>query len=508
MSGDDGGRDADVDADVTAGTDDRNGNGNENENAGARDADRAGLLDRLPPALRTDTALIVAALLGIYVLYVASGVALGYSVRGQLNAVAVVTFYVAVFAMLALALNLQWGYTGLFNIGIVGFMAVGIYTMAIVSKQVYAPGSAASVGGLGAPIWVGMLAGTAVAAILGLIVALPALRLRADYLAIVTIAMSEIVRFTLLSNAFESFRLPVPYVSTAGVGTVTYRVGLGGGSGVILDFRDPLAAFVGAVGLTGPYGALVDLFGRVIEANPRPVVDGLVYGVVLLAFVAGYYWLLSRTGKSPFGRVLKAIREDEDVAGALGKDTRAFKVKAFMLGCALMGLGGILWFMRQGAITPNTYRPRLTFFVWIALIIGGAGSNTGSVVGGAIFAALLYQGPLYLKNLVNTVVPVSNAPGSFGPAVAPLIGRLDPVPFLLYTVDSVRQLQLVIMGVVLVVLMHRRPDGLLGYRTEAAASIPLRLGRATPGAEGPEHGDGTDGTGGADPEGPGGGRDG
>jgi len=253
---------------------------------------------------------------------------------------------------------------------------------------------------------------------------------------------------------------------------VSRLVGLGGGSGLVLDFESPVPALVGALGAERTYAGLVGLVGRVIERNPRPVVDGAVYALLLLGVVGGYYWLLRRTGESPFGRVLKAIREDEDVANALGKDTDRFKLTAFMLGCGLMGLAGILWYAQQGAITPNTYRPRLTFYVWIALIIGGAGSNTGSVVGGGVFAALLFQGPLYLKNLVDTVAPIADAPGGFGPAVAPL-ASLNPVPFLLYTVDSVRQLQLVVMGVVLVLLMHHRPDGLFGHRKETAATIPL-----------------------------------
>jgi len=435
--------------------------------------------DRLDRIAGTDLSYVLAMLAGVYTLYIAAGLALGFEARGLLNSVAVVTFYVAVFAMLALALNLHWGYTGLFNIGVVGFMAVGIYTMAVVSKPVAgAGGSAAQVGGLGLPIWVGVLAGMVAAALLGLVVALPALRLRADYLAIVTIAMSEIVRFTLLSSTFQTFPFPVGVdLSFSGllprVALVTREVGLGGGSGLILDFEDPLAALVGALGLEGPYAGLVGLVGTVVAQNPRAVVDQFVYGLLLLGFVAVFYWVLKRTGESPFGRVLKAIREDEQVAGALGKDTDRFKIKSFMLGCALMGLVGVLWFMSQGAITPNTYRPRLTFFVWIALIIGGAGSNTGSVLGGGIFAALLFQGPLYFKNLVDRAVDISNAPGSFGPAVAPLLGAGDPVPFLLYTVDSVRQLQLVVMGVVLVVLMHRRPEGLLGHRSETAATVPL-----------------------------------
>jgi branched-chain amino acid transport system permease protein len=432
-------------------------------------AESPSLRDRLG---RNDLAYVLATLAGIYALYVAAGLALGFQPRGLLNSVGVVTFYVAVFAMLALALNLHWGYTGLFNIGVVGFMAVGIYTMAIVSKPVLgAGGSAAQVGGLGLPLWVGIVAGMVVAALLGLVVALPALRLRADYLAIVTIAMSEIVRFTLLSSTFQTFSL------------FGREVGLGGGSGLILDFEDPLAALIDVLGLSGPYDGLVALVGGVVTRNPQAVVDQFVYSVLLLAFVAGFYWLLKRTGESPFGRVLKAIREDEQVASALGKDTDRFKTKSFMLGCALMGLVGVLWYMGQGAITPNTFRPRLTFFVWIALIIGGAGSNTGSVLGGAVFAAILFQGPIYFKNLVDRVIPVSDAPGSFGPAVAPLLGSADPLPLLLYTVDSVRQLQLVLMGVVLVVLMHRRPEGLLGHRTETAASIPLTRRPAGDGEE-------------------------
>ena len=420
--------------------------------------------ERLPEPLaalwENDVTKITALLVVIYAVYLVTGAVLGFEVRGQINSIASLTFYIAVFALLALALNLHWGYTGLFNIGIVGFMAVGIYTMAIVSKAPLFAAETGRSGGFGMPIIVGIIAGTVVAALLGLVVALPALRLRADYLAIVTIAMSEILRFTFLSGDLEQFTI-------AG-----YVVGLGGGSGLILDFTQPVEAFFSAFGLWNAYLGFVDVVGAVVPNNPKPVVDSLVYAVLLLVVVAGYYVLLRRVGNSPFGRVLKAIREDEEATNSLGKDTDAFKTKAFMVGCGLMGLGGILWFMSQGAITPNTYRPRLTFFVWIALIIGGAGSNTGSVMGGAIFAAVLFQGPRYLKNVIESLVEV-DAPSGFGPAVAPLISNLDPVPFLFYTIDSIRQLQLVIMGLVLIYLMHNRPQGLLGHRKEPASSVPL-----------------------------------
>ncbi|MFC6941874.1 branched-chain amino acid ABC transporter permease [Salinirubellus sp. GCM10025818] len=422
-----------------------------------------------------DVTKIGALLAVIYGVYILTGAFLGFEVRGQINSVASLTFYIAVFALLALALNLHWGYTGLFNIGIVGFMAIGIYTMAIVSKAPLFAAETGRSGGFGMPIIVGIIAGTVVAALLGLVVALPALRLRADYLAIVTIAMSEILRFAFLSGDLEQF--------TVG----GYVVGLGGGSGLILDFTQPVQAFFTAFGLYDVYLGFVDVVQVAVPNNPKPVVDGLVYGVLLLFVVVGYYVLMRRIGNSPFGRVLKAIREDEEATNSLGKNTDAFKTKAFMVGCGLMGLGGILWFMTQGAITPNTYRPRLTFFVWIALIIGGAGSNTGSVMGGAIFAAVLFQGPRYLKNVIETLIEV-DAPSGFGPAVSPLISNLDPVPFLFYTIDSIRQLQLVIMGLVLIYLMHNRPQGLLGHRKEPASGVPLERPRR---ASGEREGGGT-----------------
>jgi len=424
---------------------------------------RETLSDRLPGG---DVTLVVAVLAAIYLAYILVGVSLGYSARGQLNSIATLTFYVGIFAALALALNLQWGYTGLFNIGVVGFMAVGIYTIAVLAKPVYGTGSAASVGGFGLPLWIAFPAGVIVAGLFGLLVALPALRLRADYLAIVTIATSEILRFVVKSSTLGT-------VDVAG-----FRVGLGGGSGLILDFTDPLVAFLRTAGLWDPYLGIVDAFRVIVPENPLPVVNDLLYGLVLLGVVAGFYWLLNRTGESPFGRVLKAIREDEDVARALGKNTDQFKITAFVLGCALMGLVGMLWLMRSGAVTPRYFRPRFTFYVWIALILGGAGSNTGSVVGGAVFAAVLFQGPRYLTDVIEELLGSIDAPSGFGGAVAPL-ASLDPVPFLLYAVDSMRQLQLVMMGLVLIYLMHNRPEGLLGHREETAAAIPLTAGDPT-----------------------------
>jgi branched-chain amino acid transport system permease protein len=293
------------------------------------------------------------------------------------------------------------------------------------------------------------------------------LRLRADYFAIVTVGISEIVRFTLLESSFQQGQV------------FGYWVGLGGGSGLILDF-DPTDRLLGTVGLLEPYTAFVERFGEQlgIGANPKPVFDTLFYGLILLVFLVGFYVLLQRVGNSPYGRVLKAIREDEEATKSLGKDTNRFKIKAFMIGCGLMGLGGILFYAEQGAITPDAFRPRITFFVWIALIIGGAGSNTGSVVGGAVFAAFLFRGPLFFKNIVQETFEV-DAVNTFAQAVAPL-GSANPVPLFAYTVDNMEQLQLVIMGLVLIYLMHNRPEGALGHRKEPASAIDLNRRRREP----------------------------
>ena len=420
-----------------------------------------------------DVTLVLAVLGALYLAYILAGVAFGYGLRGQLNSMANLTFYIGVFGMMALALNLHWGYTGLFNIGIVGFMGIGIYVTALVSKPPVGDG-AAQVGGFGLPLFVGVIAGVGTAALIGLLVALPALRLRADYLAIVTVAFSEIVRFTMMSRTFQTFTVP----DTIDLWVITLNpaadtVGLGGGGGLILNYTNPLEALLRILFLWEPYLGFVGFVeANIISNNPKPVLDSLLYGIVLLVGVGLFYLLLSRTGKSPFGRVLKAIREDEDVANALGKDTDRFKLTAFVLGAALMGLGGILWYSGRGSITPPSFRPNITFFIWIALIIGGAGSNTGSFLGGAIFAGVLYEGPRYFKNLVQAAFELGDAPRNFGEAMAGF-ASLDPMPFILYTLDSVSQLRLVIMGVVLIWLMHNRPEGLLGHRKETAASVDL-----------------------------------
>jgi len=425
------------------------------------------------PQWLVDVGLIAATMGGIYLLFTIFTI-LGPS-RGAFGAIVnnlqSITFWTALYAMMVLALNLHWGYTGLFNIGVAGFMAVGVYAFAALTVP-----PTANPPGLGLPLWVGLLGGMVAAALVGAVTALPALRLRADYLAIVTVALSEIIRLAFLSTVLERFTLfaNVDFVPDVPLGT-----GAGRGINIPVNPSIPVKALFytnpsnpASGGRTGFGSLALGVFEAV--GVRETVVVSLAYTIVLIAVVAAFYWLLVRVGNSPFGRVLKAIREDELVANSLGKDTRLFKIKVFMLGCALMGLGGILWEAQRGFTDPTstTFRPIQTFYIFVALIIGGAGSNTGSVLGGALFASLLFQGPLFVSRIVSFLLDLGSAPSSFADAVGPLLA-LEVGPFLAYTMNNIEDLRFVLLGIVLVYLMQNRPEGLLGHRKEVAASVPL-----------------------------------
>lgn len=418
-------------------------------------------------------------------------VALGYGFNGLVNSLASVFFFTGVYAMMVLALNLHWGYAGVFNIGVAGFMAVGIYTMAILTGPIEA--GVGGVPGLGLPLPIGVLGGILAASFVGLLAALPALRLRADYFAIVTVALSEIVRLTLTSQTFQEFTVPL----------VGMETGTGGAGGIamptnpvrLLFYSGGEPAFLGSVlfplfsdlrlELIPPGSSWLGVvplpaFTLDLAVNP-PVIVSVAYLFVLAAGVALFYVLLVRVGNSPFGRVLKAIREDEQVAEALGKNTRRFKIVAFMFGCGLMGLGGIFWHGSQGYTNPGAFRPIITFYVWVALIIGGAGSNTGSVLGGALFASLLWEGPTYLRRVISNYVNLGQAPPTFPGAVGPFLeGKV--LPFLAFMLNNINALRFVLVGAILIWLMQRRPEGLLGHRKEEAAAVPL--GRRTAATDG------------------------
>ena len=440
---------------------------------------------------RSDAVLILTTMAAFYLLFVGIGAILNYDVAGLISILGQVTFFTTVYALIVLALNLHWGYAGLFNIGIAGFMAVGVYTMAMLTAP-----PTGSPPGLGLPISVGIIGGMLAAALVGLVTALPALRLRADYLAIVTVAISEIIRLTYNSPAFSTFTLP---------GGIT--LGTGGASGIGNFPSNPVRAIYFAAPSSAaseptPVGtAIFGFFESVFGVARSAVIVDLTYGLLLAVVVFLVYTLLARVGNSPFGRVLKAIREDESVAQSLGKDTNRFKIKTFMLGCALMGLAGVLWQgFGTGAVYPQAFRPELTFYIFIAVIIGGAGSNTGSVLGGAVFANLLFLLPQYLPNVIEQTVAIQAEPNNFIMAITPIAaGEITPL-FGYILNQRLPALRFVFVGVLLIYLVQNRPEGLLGHRTETAAAVDLSEGHTPETTARSDRTAPNDATGGADDE--------
>ncbi len=235
-----------------------------------------------------------------------------------------------IYAILALGLNIQWGFSGLFNIGIAGFFAIGAYTSAILTT---AP-SERHIGGFDLPIPVGLLAAMALSAVFAWIVVRICIRLRSDYLAISTLGISEIFRLT---------------------------------------FKNETWATNGARG--------VSFVPKPFETWPEPW-NQISLAVLILSFVLLIYLFLERARKSPWGRVMSAIRENEDAARASGKDVDRLRVQAFVVGSALMGLGGALMAHYLKFIDPQAADPLLaSFLIWVMLLVGGSGNNKGAILG-------------------------------------------------------------------------------------------------------------------------------
>ena len=259
---------------------------------------------------------------------------------------------VAIFGILALALNLQWGYTGVFNFGIVAFFMVGAYTSALLTLD--APGSFEDyVGGYGLPVPVGWMGAVLAGGLLALIIGLPTLRLRRDFLAIATIGIAAILRS--VANSVE--------------GLVNRARGLNG----IPRFLDDVVS----------------------SADYRWVL--LCIALTMLALV---YVVVRQATASPWGRVLRAIRENEDTAKATGKDTVRFRMQSFVLGGMIMGLAGAIWAHRVGTIAPDAFSDLLgTFLVWTMLMVGGSGNNRGAVLGALVVGFTWFGTPLIQEDL-------------------------------------------------------------------------------------------------------------
>ncbi len=310
-----------------------------------------------------------------------------------------------IYALAAIGLNMHFGYTGLLNFGQAGFMLVGAYGVSI------------TVVTFGGSMWLGILVGLLAAAFLALLLGIPTLRLRADYLAIVTIAAAEILRFVFRSSAAN----PV----TRGVFGQQ-------------QFADAFYAINPIP--EGAYGFWLISFG----SHRRLWVIVVGWGLVLLCCLL--VWALVR---SPWGRVLKSIREDEDAARSLGKNVFSYKMQSLVLGGAIGSLGGMVLVIFQQQNHPDIWLPLVTFYAYTILILGGPARVFGPVAGSVIFWFLLSSFDTFLRQARATgVVP----------------------PELLGT-EALGAIRLATVGLALMLLMAFRPQGIFGHRREMQLDV-------------------------------------
>lgn len=304
-----------------------------------------------------------------------------------------------IFTIFALGLQLQFGITGLLNFGHVAFMAIAAYTMAILVVRTEMP------------LWAASLVAIAAAVLFGLLIGLPTLRLRADYLAIATIAAGEVVRFVALN---ESGLTGGPQ------GTINLL-----GQGRAASYNTEWLGFQSGLG---------DLLRAIL---PFPVDRNLTMLLVVWTVALALLLLLRALSRSPWGRVLRSIREDEDAARALGKNVFAYKLQALGIGGAVGAIAGLFYAFQFSFFAPQDFAPLITFFAYVIVILGGIGTWFGVPVGAIVFG-VIFAGTRFI---------------SFGPFAD------------LASADRA-YLRLIIIGLILIGLMAFRPQGLFGKREE------------------------------------------
>lgn len=313
------------------------------------------------------------------------------------------------FAIFAVGLNLEFGFGGLINFGHVGFMALGAYTVVLLAEF----------GGFWATqtgVFVAFLAAMAIAGIAGLLLALPAIRLREDYLAIVTIAAAEILRRVLLNEQDLTHGAHgVPLQSTRRPMAIEALEGIPVAGTQIVAELDRLAAWLEFTG--SPY--LVVLF------------------LIALAITALLLLLLERMVESPWGRVVEAIREDEDAVRSLGVNPIRYKLQVFALGSAVAAAAGALWAWQLTFVVPQHFAPLRTFWAWMMIVIGGVANNKGAIAGAFLFWTIwsLTRGMSFLSTY--------GLDGSQIAAISPLV-----------------------LGLMFVAFMLVKPEGLFGDKEE------------------------------------------
>jgi branched-chain amino acid transport system permease protein len=277
---------------------------------------------------------------------------------------------VLIYLLLSFGLTLQYGLTGLINFGIVGFFAIGAYTSALLAMH-------------GVPLPLSFLAASVVGGIAAWPIGLIALRLRDDYFAIVTLGFSETVRLIIVNESW---------------------------------LTNGVRGIADVPGLFQGYGHLV------------PLLTVTLLLVVNIAMVV----ILQRIVRSPFGRALEAVRDDETALMALGKSPGRFKIQVLILGAALAGLAGAFYGHYVTYIVPDQFIPLTTFYIWMAVIIGGVGRISGAIVGTVLLMGML-EGSRFVRDLLPIIPDTEMASIRIG-----------------------------LVGLLLILFMIHRPQGILG----------------------------------------------
>lgn len=323
---------------------------------------------------------------------------LGNALRGMFGPEA------AIFALSAIGLNIHFGYTGLLNFGQVGFMLVGAYGVAV------------SVVTFGWSLWAGILVGVLCAVLLALILGLPTLRLRGDYLAIATIAAAEVLRYFYRSSTLE----PIT-----------------GGVYGLRQFADEFFVI-------NPYPAGTHGWGELRFDHRALWVMTVGWGLVALGCI-----MVKLLISSPWGRVLRSVREDELAARSLGKSAYGFKLQSMVLGGVLGALAGALMAISIQSVQPDSYDPQVTFYLYTIVILGGASRVMGPVLGSILFWFIVTFFDAFLRNATSSgLIPASVLDS----------GDVGAARFLL-------------VGLGLILLMIYRPAGILGNQKELRLDV-------------------------------------
>ncbi|MFZ0100225.1 MAG: branched-chain amino acid ABC transporter permease [Gemmobacter sp.] len=421
--------------------------------------------------------------LGVAVLYLATGLLISW------NQALFILNFALVSAIMALGVNIQWGYAGLFNTGIMGFAALGglsvalvatppvreawaaggtgilaglgiglatlsagitlwkrmvpgrnralaltlvllagfvifrmVFDPAVTAVEAVNPSVSGNLGGLGLPVLLAWPLGGVLAALAAWAIGKTALGLRSDYLAIATLGIAEIIVAVMKNEDWLARGVKMMNVQQR-PWPVPFEVDLQANPTFV-----NLANSVGFDPVTG-----------------SSILVKLTYMAMILAVLAGIIWLSERALNSPWGRMMRAIRDNEDAARAMGKDVTRRHLQVFILGSALAGVAGAILTSMDGILNPGTYQPlRFTFLIWVMVIIGGSGNNWGAVLGSLLIG--------WLWLIVETLGPTVMSGITAGMAEGPLKAHL---------VDSAQHMRLLTMGVILLLVLRFSPRGLI-----------------------------------------------